>query len=124
MAISQAQIYSAIRYAGVMVSGAGTFAVALSILPADTVAGIVPAFQQFATDLQKTISDAYVLFYLLVPAVGLLLAKFGWNSASLTKQLQSIASHGDVQINGQISVPPDVAAAVNHPNIVSNGAKS
>lgn len=116
---SQAQVYAALRYAGVITGVVVTGAATLGALPADTAAAIVTSAQKVISDTQTLIGDAWALAVLVAPVITVWLVKIGVSSASLTKQLKSITSNSDVQIEGQIKVPANVADAVPSDKVVA-----
>ena len=95
---SQAQIFAGLRYAGV-IAGTGLTAMAgLGALSPDTAHAIVTQIQLVTDDLQKTIGDAWKLGLLLAPVVTVYLAKVGYSSASLKKQIAAVQGSPKAQV--------------------------
>ena len=95
---TQAQIYAGIRYASTWVVTAGAVVVTIGMLPPDTAHAIVDASQRLLVDLKQTIGDSYVLAGLLFPIIAGILAKIGWSSASLKKQIAVVQASPQAQV--------------------------
>jgi hypothetical protein len=87
---TQAQISAGIRYASGYVATGGALLVMVGVLPADKAHAIVDAAQSLLTDLQKTVSDFYVLAALVFPIVMGVIARYGYKSASPASQVASL----------------------------------
>lgn len=96
--ITQAQINTGLRYAGVVAGTLGSAAVLLGTLDSHTAAGIVAAFQQLMSDLQLVVGDFYKLGILVGPIVVGWLAQMGVHSASPKSQVASVQSLPAAQV--------------------------
>ena len=95
---TQAQIYAGLRYASTWIATAGAVVVTIGMLPADTAHSIVDAAQKLLADLKQTIGDAYLLAALLFPVIAGIVAKIGWTSASLKKQIAVVQASPNAQV--------------------------
>ena len=114
----QAQINVLIRQSlsvgGTAITILGVFA----ILPEDQAKAAIGHLQAIGNDLQMLFGDVSKLWVIVGPVIIALVAKWGLYAASLKGQLSSIARNPNVDISGQIKVPPPVAAAVPSDKVV------
>ena len=114
----QAQINVLIRQSlsvgGTAITILGVFA----ILPEDQAKAAIGYLQAIGNDLQMLFGDVSKLWVIIGPVIIALVAKWGLYAASLKGQLSSIARNPNVDISGQIKVPPPVAAAVPSDKVV------
>ncbi len=105
----------------VYTSGATVFTVlaALAIMPADQVQPAIDALHKVGDDVKALMGDLSALWIILGPIVIGFVAKAAAFSASLRSQLKAVTQNKQVQIEGKIVVPADVAAAVPSPQVVS-----
>lgn len=96
--ITQAQVNTGLRYAGVVAGTLGSVAVVLGTLDAHTASGIVAAFQQLVSDLQLVVGDFYKLAVLVCPIVVGWLAQMGVRSSSPKSQVASVQSLPAAQV--------------------------
>jgi hypothetical protein len=114
----QAQINVLIRQSlsvgGTAITILGVFA----LLPEDQAKAAIGYLQAIGNDLQMLFGDVSKLWVIVGPVIIALVAKWGLYAASLKGQLSSIARNPNVDISGQIKVPPPVAAAVPSDKVV------
>ena len=114
----QAQINVLIRQSlsvgGTAITILGVFA----LLPEDQAKAAIGYLQAIGNDLQMLFGDVSKLWVIIGPVIIALVAKWGLYAASLKGQLSSIARNPNVDISGQIKVPPPVAAAVPSDKVV------
>ena len=85
---------------------------------ADQAKAAIGYLQAIGNDLQMLFGDVSKLWVIVGPVIIALVAKWGLYAASLKGQLSSIARNPNVDISGQIKVPPPVAAAVPSDKVV------
>lgn len=118
MQITQAQIYAALRYAGVAAGAVTTLAAAIGVMDASTAQSITTAFQKVMVDLQQLIGDLSKLVVLVVPVVTVWLARVGVKAASLKSQIASVQAHPDAQV---VVTDPKLAEGVPGVKVVEKG---
>ena len=117
---SQNQINTAFRYAGSAVAWAGGAFVFLGVLSPDQSSALIADMHQITDGLQQAIGGVSKAVVVIGPVIGIYLAKVGYSSGNLPNILKTLTSqHPEAQIQGQIVVPADVAAAVPSAQVVS-----
>lgn len=87
---NQAQLNAGLRYAGTVAGTAFTIAAAAGAIDQATAQAIVAQIHLVADDLKKTFGDGWQLVVLVGPVVTIWIAKIGYASASLKKQIAAV----------------------------------
>jgi hypothetical protein len=106
---SMSQVYAGLRYAGTAAGTLGTIGVLIGLLPQDQSAALVASFQQVVADIVQLFNDTTKFVLLAIPVGTLVIAKIGWNSASLAKQTAAVQALPTTQVS---TTDPNLAAAV------------
>lgn len=101
-------------------AGAVMVVVALGAVDHDTANAMVAAFQQMMDGLGMMVGGAKKLYLLAAPIAVTLIAKYAGTASSLKSRLISITNDKTVEIQGQIVVPAEVAAAVPSKQVVAD----
>lgn len=113
------QVDATLRHVYTSVATIFTMLSVLAIVPADQVQPAINALHRVGDDVKALMGDLSALWIILGPIVIGFVAKAAAFSASLRSQLKAVTSNKQVQIEGKIVVPADVAAAVPSPQVVS-----
>ncbi len=95
---TQAQVYAALRYAGVTAGTVGTIAALAGVVDQQTAQSIVESFQAVVKDLTQLFGDASKLVLLVLPVATVWLAKIGYSSASPRAQIASVQALPQAQV--------------------------
>lgn len=101
-------------------AGAITVMVALGAVDHDTANAMVAAFQQMMDGLGMMVGGAKKLYLLAAPIAITVIAKYAGSAGSLKNRLISLTTDKRVEIQGQIVVPAEIAAAVPSKQVVAD----
>lgn len=95
---TEAQVLTALRYAGVVAGTLFSGLATLGALSPETSAAIVTQLQLVGRDLQTLVGDGWKLGLLVGPVLVAWLAKIGYHSASPRKQIAAVQAMPEAQV--------------------------
>ena len=118
-----AQVYAALRYAGVTAGTVGTIAAVVGVTDPQTAQNIVAAIHAVIDDLAKLFGDSSKLVLLVAPVVTVYLAKIGYSSASPASQTAAAVKADPKTMIAAVQSIPQAQVTVTDPALASPGVK-
>lgn len=118
---SSEQVNAGLRHLGTASVTAATVLAALGALPQEKVQDVTDNIHKVMDGLNQVYSGLSALVVILGPVAVVLITKASVGAQSLRRQLTSITSNPNVNVEGKITVPPEVANAVPSDKVVAHG---